>query len=259
MLKTLNNIQPIMIIVLLGLFFTLETYFPYLTRYHNRMKHTFRNLGLVLFDFLTNGLTALWYAFWMTTIQQHNWGLMNALRLGPVVAVILGVLLIDLDSYVAHFTFHKIPVLWRIHKVHHSDNELDSTSSFRFHPFEVLLQALWRTVTFVILGISYNSLIVFLTLMIPLLFIQHANIKFPDWIERTLGTVLVTSTWHKVHHSDEIENTDSHYSNLFTIWDRIFGTHNKNVDIEHLKWGLKELQEDKDQTLKRQLILPFKG
>jgi sterol desaturase/sphingolipid hydroxylase (fatty acid hydroxylase superfamily) len=247
-----------MIIILLGLFFTLESYFPYLTRFQDRRKHTLRNLGLVLLDFLANGITASWYAYWISAIHQNGWGLLNHLPLNTPAVVIMGILLIDLDGYAGHFAFHKIPVFWRIHRVHHSDNELDSTSSFRFHPFEVFIQAIWRTVTFALLGISFESLIIYFTLMIPLLYIQHANIKFPGWLEKSFGLVFVTATWHKVHHSDEKENTDSHYSNLLTCWDRIFGTHHSNIAIEQLEWGLKELKEDKDQTLKRQLVLPFR-
>jgi len=258
MIKNLSNIQPLMIFVFLGFFFTLESFVPYLTHYKNRRRHTYRNLFLVLLTFLANGLVASWFTYWLSVIHLKGWGILNILNLTPVLSVILGVLLIDFDSYIGHILFHKIPVFWRIHRVHHSDNELDSTSSLRFHPFEVFIQALWRTLTFAFIGVSFESFVIFFTIAIPLLFIQHANIKFPDRPEKWLSHVFVTATWHRIHHSDEQEFTDSHYGNVFTFWDRIFGTFHRNVPIDSLRWGLKELKDDRTQRVNYQLILPFK-
>ena len=258
MIKILSGIQPLMIFVLLGFFFTLETFIPYLTQYKNRKRHTYRNLFLVLLSFLANGLAASWFTYWLSVIQLKGWGILNILHLGPGLSVIIGVLLIDLDSYIGHTAFHKIPVLWRIHRVHHSDNELDSTSSLRTHPFEVLILAIWRSVSFSIIGVSFASFVIFFTFALPLVFIQHANIKFPDIMEKWLGLVFVTASWHKIHHSDEQEFTDSHYGNVFTFWDRIFGTFHRNVPIDRLSWGLKELKDDRTQRVNYQLLLPFK-
>jgi len=248
-----------MIFALLVIFFTLETYIPYLTRYKNRRKHTYRNLLLVLLNFLANGLSASWFAYWLSVIHIKGWGLLNILHMNTVTAVILGVLYIDLDFYVTHMIFHKIPFLWRMHRVHHSDNELDSTTTLRAHPFEVLTVALWRSVTFAVMGISFPSFVIFFTFALPLIFIQHANIRFPDFLEKWLGLVFVTSTWHKVHHSDEQEFTDSHYGSVFTFWDRIFRTSHTNVQVDNLNWGLKEFKEDNDQRVKTQLLLPFRA
>jgi sterol desaturase/sphingolipid hydroxylase (fatty acid hydroxylase superfamily) len=254
----LSNIQPVMIFVLLGFFFTLETYIPYLTQYRNRRKHTLRNLVLVLISFTVNGLAASWLTYWLSVIHERGWGLLNLLNIGLVPSVILGVLYIDLDSYVGHIVLHKVPLLWRVHRIHHSDNELDSTTSLRFHPFETLFSALWRTVTFSLFGVSFASFVIFFTINLPLLFIQHANIRFPGFVEKWLSLFIVTSTWHKVHHSDEPEYTDSHFGSVFTFWDRIFGTWHRNVAIDKLKWGLKELKADKDQRIDSQLLLPFR-
>jgi sterol desaturase/sphingolipid hydroxylase (fatty acid hydroxylase superfamily) len=257
MIQTLSNIQPAMIVCFLAFFLLLESYLPYATHYQNRWKHTRRNLVLVLIAFLSNGLAGLWYAYWLDLIRQNAWGLLNVFPVSRMIGIILGLFLIDLDSYAGHIVVHKVPVFWRFHRVHHSDNELDSTSSLRFHPLEIFFQLIWRTITFALLGISLESFILFLTISIPLLFIQHANIRFHQRIEKLAGWVFVTSSWHKVHHSDEQLYTDSHYSNVFTIWDRIFGTHHKDVEIEKLRWGLKELNEDVDQTVKKQILLPF--
>jgi sterol desaturase/sphingolipid hydroxylase (fatty acid hydroxylase superfamily) len=145
-----------------------------------------------------------------------------------------------------------------MHRVHHSDNLVDSTSSLRLHPIEVLFQVSWRTIAFALLGIPFASVVILFTIFLPLLFIQHANIRFPVWLEKPLSVIFVTSSWHKVHHSDEQRYTDSHYGNTFTFWDRIFGTYHKKVAIDQLKWGLSDLKNDRDQTVKSQLTLPFK-
>ncbi|HYV93334.1 MAG TPA: sterol desaturase family protein [Chitinophagales bacterium] len=258
MIETLNHLQPILIIVSLTFFFSLESFIPDVTEFRNRKKHTLRNLVLSLLCFIANGIGATWLTYWMLFIQQHELGLLNALHINAVTAAVAGVLLVDLDSYILHRLAHRIPVMWRLHRVHHSDNQLDSTSSLRVHPLEVMLQITWRSITYALLGIPVPSFIIFSTLMLPLLFIQHANIRFPKKAESILSFVFVTSSWHRVHHSDEQPYTDSHYGNLFTFWDRIFKTYNSKVPASRLKFGLKGLKEDTAQTIKSQLLLPFR-
>jgi sterol desaturase/sphingolipid hydroxylase (fatty acid hydroxylase superfamily) len=249
--------QPLMIVALAALFLILESIVPDLTPHGDRRKHVLRNMGLEFINFLTNGLAGVWLAGWMLAIHQHGWGLLNALPLSPLVATIAGIIVIDFESYVGHVLFHKLPWLWRVHRVHHSDDQLDSTTSLRVHPFETILQTAWRTLTFALFGVSFASFVLFLTLVLPALFVQHANLKFPRWLERTLGAVFVFSSWHKVHHSDEQRYTDSHYGNLLTWWDRLFGTAHRGINIERLRWGLEEFRDEGDQKVLRQLLLPF--
>ena len=259
MIDKLNQLQPIVIFISLAIFFTLESIIPNLTEYQSRKKHTLRNLGLSLLGFIANGLAGTWLAFWLLMVQQHQWGLLNLLHFGVAPNIVAGIFLVDLDMYIEHRISHKVPLLWRLHQVHHSDNLIDSTSSLRVHPLEVLFQVTWRTITFGLLGIPFASVVVLFIIFLPLLFIQHANIKFPYWLERSMSSIFVTSSWHKVHHSDEQRYTDSHYGNTFTFWDRIFGTYHRNVAIGKLSWGLKHLKSDNDQTVKNQLMLPFKS
>ena len=259
MIETLRNLQPAMIIVLIAAFLTLETLVPYVTHYRNRKKHTIRNLILVSINFVVNGLIGSWMVAWLSTTQKLGWGLLNMVHLAPWVSAIAGVILIDLDSYVGHILFHKVSWLWRIHQVHHSDDELDSTSALRFHPLESVAQAVWRTASFGLLGIPLPSFVLFLTFLLPVLFLQHANVRVPRWLESSLGAAVVLSSWHKIHHSDEQRFTDSHYGNLLTFWDRLFGTAHRGVNVEELRWGLEEFRADEDQTVSSQLMLPFKN
>ena len=258
MIDTLNNLQPAAIIFLLGFFFTLESFIPHIKPPGNRLKHTLRNLILVLLCFAANGVTGLWLKVWIGVLREYGWGLMNAAGLDAPLSIIAGVVLIDLDSYCSHILFHRVGWLWRVHRVHHSDSELDSTSALRFHPLETFIQAIWRTATFALIGVSVSSLVVFYSILLPLLFIQHANIRLPGWMERYLGAVFVLSGWHKVHHSDEQRYCDSHYGNAFTVWDKLFGTSHSDVPVHRLSWGLKEFNNDRDQTVKSQMLLPFR-
>src|SRR5215831_15586920 len=177
MIDTLNNLQPVLIFASLVIFFTLEAVVPNLTEYQSRKKHTIRNLVLSLGSFLANGLAATWLAYWMLLVQKNQWGLLNILHLGAITSIVIGIFLVDLDSYVQHYVSHKIPLLWRLHRIHHSDNLIDSTSSLRVHPLEVLFQVSWRTITFALLGIPFASIVILFTVLLPLLFIQHANIR----------------------------------------------------------------------------------
>ncbi len=258
MIETLNNLQPVLIVFLLFSFYLAETFIPYLTKHQNRARHARRNITLVLIAVVTSALTAAWLTWWLSVIQKNHWGLLNMLGTGKITAALVGVLLIDLTDYPYHLITHKIPLLWRYHRVHHSDHELDSTSSMRFHPFEVLAQGAWQTCTFVLLGIPFAALVLYFTIYTPLLFIQHSNIKFPAWVEKPLTYIFSMSAFHKIHHTDEQYYTDSNYGDIFTFWDRIFGTYRNPANLENLKWGLKEFKHDEHQTVVSQLLLPFK-
>lgn len=258
MTEELSKFQPYLIAILLALFIALETFIPHITGYRSRKKHIFRNLILVFFVFNCFGITGAWFAFWLPFIKQNQFGLLNILNPHPVISIAVGILLADLDAYILHVVSHKLSFLWKFHRIHHSDNEPDSTTSLKTHPVEVVIFAAWRTVTFALLGISLTSFVIFFTLLLPVLFIQHANLKFPRWLEKPLNLFIATSAWHRVHHSDEQIYTDSHYGNLFSFWDRIFGTYHKNINIENLSWGLKEFKEDKHQKVLSQLMMPFK-
>lgn len=259
MIETLNNIQPVLIISLMAGFFTLESFIPQVTHSRTRRRHTLRNLVIVLTCFTANGFAATWFVYWIAMIREHSWGLLNVVRLEPIAGTVAGVVLIDLDSYVSHVLFHKVTWLWRVHRVHHSDIEMDSTSSLRVHPLETVVQAMWRTVSFILIGVPFPSFVIFYTIVLPLLFIQHANIRFPRWMEKSGGALFVFASWHRVHHSDEPRHTNSHYGNVLTVWDRVFGTSSRDAAIERLSFGLKEFRDDESQTVRSQLLLPFRS
>lgn len=257
LILTLNDLTPVLIIVFLSVFMTMERYLPYFEHGSTRTKQRWHNLGIVGIAFVLNGVVGGGITAVMLSAETHHFGLLRWLLPGaPVLATILGVLLIDLNSYAFHRLYHRVPVLWKMHRVHHADTELDSTSGLRLHPFEFLFQASTQITVLPLLGVSFTSFVLYFTFALPWFLLNHSNIKFPDWFERYASRLLVTPNWHRVHHSSYQPETDSHFGDLFTIWDRLFGTHRKAA-VEKMQFGLEKFRENGDQTVGKLLRMPF--
>ena len=249
MIQTLADIQPILLIVILLLMYNLERWMPYLTGPSNKKKHDRNNFVLSIISFAVNAALSLVVLEILTRTQANHWGLMNYVNLPAWSEVILGILLVDFGSYIFHNISHRVPLFWRVHRVHHSDLALNASSSLRFHPIDVALsQCLWPCIWIVLMGISMTSFILYGILALPLLVLQHSNFKLPYWIEDYGRYIISTPGWHKIHHADEQSLTDSHYCDVFTFWDRIFGTW-KPTQPDEIRYGLKEFAaEDRQKT-----------
>lgn len=134
---------------------------------------------------------------------------------------------------------------------------MDSTSSLRLHPFELMLQLAVQAVLLPLLGVSIASFIFYFTLALPWFVLNHSNVKFPGWFERIGSLLMSTPDWHRVHHSSFQPQTDSHYGCLFSIWDRLFGTGGK-VNVENIQFGLDKFRNPGEQTVWQLLKMPFK-
>lgn len=255
--QELNNLQPFIIFGMLMLLWVVESFIPYFEPTTYRKKIRLWNLGMVLISFVVNGVAGLYVNEVIMYTKAHHLGLLNWLHLPFVLSFILGMLFIDLWDYGFHLLQHKVPLFWRFHRVHHSDTELDASSSLRFHPFDILLQAFGWTFMFTLLGISGESFIVYFTFYVVLIFLQHANLKIPTWLDHYGSYVFSMPGWHKMHHAAQREITDSHYGDVFTFWDRIFKTGGP-VDVEHIQFGIEYYREPKDSSIKNLLIMPFK-
>src|SRR5262249_46266604 len=159
--------------------------------------------------------------------------------------VALGVAVFDLAAYVLHRLKHRYSWLWRLHRMHHSDPELDVTSSVRFHPFEIVTNAAMFAAVLVGFGIPRLSLAIYYAIVIPSNLLQHANIRFPAVVDRVLCILLVTPGMHQTHHSRIQNETDSCFSDGFSIWDRLFGTY-RRADPAKLQFGL-DPEYDRDE------------
>lgn len=255
-ISTLNDLTPVIIIVFLAVFMTLERYLPYFEHSDRRNKQRWRNLGIVGIAFVLNGLLGAGITGIIMSAEAHHFGLLQWVFPGSSLAIVAGMLFIDLNSYAFHRLYHRIPFLWRIHRVHHADTEMDSTSALRLHPFEFLIQSFTQVTVLPLLGVSLYSFVLYFAFALPWFLLNHSNIRFPAWFERYASWILVTPDWHRVHHSSRQPETDSHYGDVFTFWDRLFGT-DAEADVEKITFGLENFREQGDQTVGQLLKMPF--
>ncbi len=257
-LNTILNInQNYLIIGLLVVFFTLEQVTTTPFRFKQRGKHLLENS---LFQIVLTGLNIFFVAIQVYSIEWLNAqeiGLFYLVALPFWVKLILGVVLYDLTTYWVHRASHKVPLLWRLHRVHHSDTTMDSSTTLRFHPLElVLIYQTGNIVTAGLFGTDVNSMVVYYFIIYIFLFLEHANLRYPKWLNNTLGLVFVMPDHHRVHHQQEQFYTDSNFADIFIIWDRLFGTF-KMMPVEQMKYGLVEFEGEKKQSFLYLMKSPF--
>lgn len=220
------------------------------------------NLGLVA---VATGLLrvvapagAVGIAIWA---ESRGLGLMPAFDVPFWAAAPVAVLLLDMLIYFQHRVFHAVPVLWRLHRVHHADPELDASSGLRFHPVEILLSLAIKGVVVVALGAPPEAVLVFEVLLNATALFNHANVAIPAWLDRPLRWVLVTPDMHRVHHSEIRAETDSDFGFCLSVWDRMFGTYVAEPEKGQLGMviGVEGLREDREQRIDRLLVQPFRG
>lgn len=191
--------------------------------------------------------------------QAQGWGLLNQLDWPAWVEVTLAVLVLDLAIWAQHLVTHKIPALWRLHRVHHADVDIDVTTAIRFHPVEIALSMLLKIALVYLLGPSALAVVLFEVLLNGTAMFNHANIRLPLWLDAALRRVLVTPDMHRVHHSIHRQEHDSNYGFALSIWDRAFGTYIAQPAAGHdaMEIGL-EWQDDRPTQLGWSMWLPFK-
>ena len=173
------------------------------------------------------------------------------------VRIAASLLACDLIDYLFHRLQHGLPLMWRFHRIHHSDPRLDASTSLRFHPVEGVAQTAFQAVAIVVFGIRLDAVALFDTLLLMLLYVQHANIAWPERVDRVLRLALVTPDVHHVHHSREQRYTDSNFADVFTLWDRVLGTYAEAPDRRAIAYGLAEFDADAHQTVKGMTLMPL--
>ena len=245
----------------LVLFSVLEALFPRRERVHNRIRRWFTNLGLVISGSLSlmilGPIIAVSVAAWAAL---SGWGLFNLLN-GPIwLEFLIAFILLDLSIWYQHVLFHKIPILWRLHSVHHADRDLDASSGIRFHPLEFLVSMLYKCGIVLLLGPSVVAVIVFEIALNATAIFSHANMKLPVKLDRILRKVIVTPDMHRVHHSIIFSESQKNYGFNFSIWDRLFKTYQAapSKGQTGMTLGLDTAQTDGPKTFIWNLIFPFK-
>lgn len=247
----------VMLIALCGLLWALESIIPLYRFRNNRLRHAVPNVALTLMLVITNLSLSFSSAYLADFSVRNGIGLFPFLRLASWIQIIFGVLALDLFAYLAHVLLHKSWLGWQFHRVHHSENAVDVTTAFRQHPGETVWRILWQLAAIVMFGIPLWVVVVYLILSGLNAELEHANIRLNLHVDRLLRLIVVTPNMHKVHHSRDQRETDSNYSNIFSIWDKLFGTYTSAMDVRRLKYGLDGFDVNERQTLSGLLKMPF--
>lgn len=202
-------------------------------------------------------LAAVATAIWA---ESAGWGLFNLTDWPVWLEVLLAIIILDFAIWLQHLASHKIPVLWRLHQMHHADVDIDVSTAIRFHPIEIALSMLWKIVCVLALGPAALAVVLFEMLLNASAMFNHANIKMPIWLDRVVRTVLVTPDMHRIHHSVIRAEHDSNYGFALSFWDRLFGTYTPEPDGGHtgMRIGLAPYQSEDPTRLTWSLTLPFR-
>lgn len=191
--------------------------------------------------------------------EQNDWGLFNLFEFNWILLGLLTLLLRGFISFLTHFLAHKIPLFWRVHRVHHLDTEMDVTTTVRFHPFEFAINSLIGIPIVLVFGFPVWGLMLYELFDIVITLLSHSNISFNRNLERIVRYVFVTPDLHRIHHSSYQPETDSNFSAVFPIWDILFGTFKTKTRTEpkEMELGLEEVQDDRADKVGWLLKSPF--
>jgi sterol desaturase/sphingolipid hydroxylase (fatty acid hydroxylase superfamily) len=233
-------------------------------RRHQQIGRAWRwpnNLAVVVLDTLLVRVLFPVTAVGLALLAEtRGWGLLNALSAPALVAVPLGVILLDLAIYLQHVLFHAVPALWRLHRMHHADLEFDVTTGVRFHPIEILLSMAIKLGVIAALGTPAVAVVIFEILLNATSMFNHGNVRMPARLDRALRWMVVTPDMHRVHHSIKRGETNSNFGFNLPWWDRMFGTYRDQPLAGHtgMTIGIEQFRGPSELRLDRMLLQPFR-
>lgn len=219
------------------------------------------NVGIVVLDTLLVRLVFPTTAVGLALIaESRGWGLLHAGDLPGWASVVVAVMALDLAIYLQHVLFHAVPALWRLHRMHHADQEIDVTTGARFHPIEILLSMGIKLGLVAALGAPAVAVLIFEVLLNATAMFNHSNARMPAWFDRALRWIVVTPDMHRVHHSLVACETNSNFGFNLPWWDRLFGTYRAQPAAGHdaMIIGIEQFREPVEQRLDRMLTQPFR-
>jgi len=221
------------------------------------------NLGLVALNtVLLRLIFPLAGAGMAAFCAENGWGILNHFQVPAILAVPLAVIALDFVIWLQHVMVHAVPLLWRLHRVHHADLDYDVTTGARFHPLEIVLSMLIKFATIVVLGPPVVAVVIFEVLLNATAMFNHGNIGLPATLDRVLRRVLVTPDMHRVHHSIQDDETNSNFGFNLPWWDRLFGTYRDQPRAGQLGMviGIRDHADPREVArLDGMLLLPFRG
>ena len=242
-------------------FWLLEGTLPLFKFDYKKWKHAFPNFFFTATTIIINFSLAFLLLKSSNWVQVNNFGIINWIPNLPLwLYVILGVLLLDFfGAYLAHFVEHKVKPLWMIHLVHHTDHKVDTTTANRHHPLESMIRFAFTLFGVFVVGAPIAIVMVYQSMSLIFTQFTHANIKMNKNVDKALSYVIISPDMHKIHHHNMLPYTDSNYGNIFSIWDRIFGTY-LYLEREKIVYGVDTFPDEKTNTSLVELLKqPFQG
>ena len=248
-------------IILVGgitFFWMLEGSIPLFRFSYNKLKHSVPNFFFTVTTILINFSLAFLLLKSSDWVSNNNFGLIHLYDFPLWIEVIFGILLLDLvGAYLAHYVEHNVKPFWMIHLVHHSDHKVDTTTANRHHPLESLIRLSFTLLGVFVSGTSIGVVMLYQSLSIISTQFTHANIRLSKKLDKFISYIFVSPDMHKIHHHYRLPYTDKNYGNIFSIWDRIFGTF-IYYEREKIKYGVDVFpNEDKNSNIKDLLVQPF--
>ena len=238
-------------------FWMIEGLVPLFSFSYHKWKHAAVNIFFTLTTVVIN------FAFALVIVKASDWavaqkfGVLQIFEMPTWVFIIGGLMLLDLvGAWFIHFIEHKIKILWKFHMVHHADTHVDTTTANRHHPGESVFRVVFTLIGVLVCGAPMWLVMLYQSASAVLSQFNHANIRLPLWLDTAISYVIVSPNMHKVHHHYVRPQTDSNYGNIFSIWDRLFGTFNY-TPIENIRYGLDVLDDSTDESIAYQLKVPF--
>lgn len=243
----------------IALFWLIESAYPFFKFQYNKWQHAGINLFFTLTTIIINFALAFILLQSADFVTTNKFGILNWLpKFNLWIYTIIGVLLLDFfGAYLAHFVEHKVKFLWRFHLIHHTDTYIDTTSGNRHHPGESVIRFIFTTFGVLIVGCPMWMVFLYQTLSVVATQFTHANICLPKKFDKYLSYFMVSPDMHKIHHHYQLPYTDSNYGNIFSIWDRIFGTF-LYLEREKIIYGVDtHMNPEENNRLKNLLKIPF--
>ncbi len=247
------------LILMVGMvfFWLIEGYYPLFTFSFKRYKHAGVNLIFLSTTLVLNlifGLVTVKVCDW---VMRNHIGLLNWISIPLWVKIILSLFFMDFfGQYAPHYTMHKIKWMWKFHMIHHSDTKVDVTTGTRHHPGEWLFRETSTIIGIIIIGLPVGLYFLYRSTAAIFTHFNHANMRVPVWLDKPISWIFVSPNMHKVHHHYQRPYTDSNYSNIFSLWDRMLGSF-KYDDPRNLRYGLDVLEDAMDENVGYQFKLPF--
>ncbi len=248
-------------IILVGgitFFWLIESAVPLFKFNYKKWEHAKVNIFFTLTTIVVNFFMAFILVKSADFVSFHKIGLLYLMDLPLWLFILMGLLALDLiGAYFIHYLEHKVKWMWQFHLVHHTDHHIDTTSANRHHPGESVFRFVFTTLAVILIGTPIGIIMLYQSLSVVLSQFNHANITLPSWLEKLLSYIIVTPNIHRVHHHYRQPYTDTNYGNIFSIWDRIFGTY-ITADNKKLIYGLDTYPDIKETyDIVKILKMPF--